>query len=236
MFVTDPAIAAWFKANRRPRRSRSSASAARLLVVVVGKWLHHRGRARRGAMRRCTIRSTLNDRLPPSVPMMTLEFHCASDTGRARSTTRTRPSSTRRPRWSCSPTAWAATTPARSRAACQRRSSRPSSAAGSPRRRSRRPTPTCAAPCRSASTTPTGRSTTPRNSNPQYAGMGTTLVVGVFRDNRLLLGHVGDSRCYRLRARPVRADHARSLAAAGADRRRPASPPSRRRSRRTRTW
>ena len=38
------------------------------------------------------------------------------------------------------------------------------------------------------------------NSNPQYAGMGTTLVVGVFRDNRLLLGHVGDSRGYRLRA------------------------------------
>jgi hypothetical protein len=35
------------------------------------------------------------------------------------------------------------------------------------------------------------------NSNPQYAGMGTTLVVAVFRDNRLLLGHVGDSRCYR---------------------------------------
>ena len=38
------------------------------------------------------------------------------------------------------------------------------------------------------------------NSNPQYAGMGTTLVVGVFRENRLLLGHVGDSRCYRLRS------------------------------------
>ena len=38
------------------------------------------------------------------------------------------------------------------------------------------------------------------NSNPQYAGMGTTLVVGVFRENRLLLGHVGDSRCYRHRA------------------------------------
>ncbi len=37
------------------------------------------------------------------------------------------------------------------------------------------------------------------NANPQYAGMGTTLVVGVFRDGRLLLGHVGDSRCYRLR-------------------------------------
>jgi protein phosphatase len=38
------------------------------------------------------------------------------------------------------------------------------------------------------------------NSNPQYSGMGTTLVVGVFQDGRLLLGHIGDSRCYRLRA------------------------------------
>lgn len=38
------------------------------------------------------------------------------------------------------------------------------------------------------------------NTNPQYAGMGTTLVVAVFRDGKLLLGHVGDSRCYRLRA------------------------------------
>ena len=37
------------------------------------------------------------------------------------------------------------------------------------------------------------------NSNPQYAGMGTTLVVAVFRETRLMLGHVGDSRCYRLR-------------------------------------
>ncbi len=37
------------------------------------------------------------------------------------------------------------------------------------------------------------------NSNPQYTGMGTTLVVGVFQDDRLLVGHIGDSRCYRLR-------------------------------------
>jgi serine/threonine protein phosphatase PrpC len=37
------------------------------------------------------------------------------------------------------------------------------------------------------------------NSNPQYAGMGTTLVVAVFREQRLLMGHVGDSRGYRLR-------------------------------------
>lgn len=37
------------------------------------------------------------------------------------------------------------------------------------------------------------------NSNPQYSGMGTTLVLGVFQDVRLVLGHIGDSRCYRLR-------------------------------------
>ena len=37
------------------------------------------------------------------------------------------------------------------------------------------------------------------NSNPQYAGMGTTLVLGVFRESRLIVGHVGDSRCYRFR-------------------------------------
>jgi len=36
-------------------------------------------------------------------------------------------------------------------------------------------------------------------SNPQYAGMGTTLVAGIFQGSRLILGHIGDSRCYRLR-------------------------------------
>ncbi len=38
------------------------------------------------------------------------------------------------------------------------------------------------------------------NVNAHYAGMGTTLVLAVFRENRVMLGHVGDSRCYRLRA------------------------------------
>lgn len=33
----------------------------------------------------------------------------------------------------------------------------------------------------------------------EYAGMGTTLVVGVFHGHDLVLGHIGDSRCYRLR-------------------------------------
>lgn len=35
--------------------------------------------------------------------------------------------------------------------------------------------------------------------NQQYAGMGTTLVVGVFHADNLVLGHIGDSRCYRFR-------------------------------------
>jgi len=37
------------------------------------------------------------------------------------------------------------------------------------------------------------------NANPQYAGMGTTLVVAAFRHANLVIGHVGDSRAYRLR-------------------------------------
>lgn len=34
---------------------------------------------------------------------------------------------------------------------------------------------------------------------PQCAGMGTTLVAAVFADNRVGVGHIGDSRMYRLR-------------------------------------
>ena len=37
------------------------------------------------------------------------------------------------------------------------------------------------------------------NSNPQYAGMGTTLVLAVFQEARVIVGHVGDSRCYLFR-------------------------------------
>ena len=37
------------------------------------------------------------------------------------------------------------------------------------------------------------------NANPQYAGMGTTLVVAVLREGQMRLGHVGDSRAYRWR-------------------------------------
>jgi protein phosphatase len=36
-------------------------------------------------------------------------------------------------------------------------------------------------------------------SQPQCAGMGTTLVAAVFTDNRVCVGHIGDSRMYRLR-------------------------------------
>jgi protein phosphatase len=37
------------------------------------------------------------------------------------------------------------------------------------------------------------------NSQPQYAGMGTTLVVALLADNHITVAHVGDSRLYRLR-------------------------------------
>lgn len=48
------------------------------------------------------------------------------------------------------------------------------------------------------------------NADARNAGMGTTLVTGVFRESRLLLGHVGDSRAYRLRdgmLRQITRDH-----------------------------
>jgi PPM family protein phosphatase len=37
------------------------------------------------------------------------------------------------------------------------------------------------------------------NSQPQYAGMGTTLVVALLCDNHICVAHIGDSRLYRLR-------------------------------------
>lgn len=36
-------------------------------------------------------------------------------------------------------------------------------------------------------------------SQPQYSGMGTTLVVAVFHDNQVTVAHIGDSRLYRSR-------------------------------------
>jgi PPM family protein phosphatase len=47
-------------------------------------------------------------------------------------------------------------------------------------------------------------------SQPQYAGMGTTLVVALFYDNRVLVAHLGDSRLYLHRdgsLRQVTRDH-----------------------------
>ncbi|MEJ2175932.1 MAG: protein phosphatase 2C domain-containing protein, partial [bacterium] len=41
-------------------------------------------------------------------------------------------------------------------------------------------------------------------SQPQYAGMGTTLVVCLFYDNRIMVGHLGDSRLYRLRNKKLK--------------------------------
>jgi serine/threonine protein phosphatase PrpC len=73
-------------------------------------------------------------------------------------------------------------------------------------------------------------------SQPQYAGMGTTLVVAVFHDNKVTVGHIGDSRLYRLRGEDFQADHARPFPAAGTDRQRPDHGRSRRATRRTRIW
>jgi len=42
-------------------------------------------------------------------------------------------------------------------------------------------------------------------SQPQYAGMGTTLVIGVFHDNSVTVAHIGDSRLYRLRGEDFQA-------------------------------
>jgi len=43
MFVTDPAVVAWFTANV-PHAEWIFGAGGAVLVVVVGKWLHHRGR------------------------------------------------------------------------------------------------------------------------------------------------------------------------------------------------
>lgn len=42
-------------------------------------------------------------------------------------------------------------------------------------------------------------------SQPQYAGMGTTIVAGLFYDNRVAVAHIGDSRMYRLRGEKLTA-------------------------------
>lgn len=47
-------------------------------------------------------------------------------------------------------------------------------------------------------------------SQPQYAGMGTTLVTALFYDNQVTVAHIGDSRLYRLRGGafgPITRDH-----------------------------
>jgi len=41
-------------------------------------------------------------------------------------------------------------------------------------------------------------------SQPQYSGMGTTLVVALFHDNKMTVAHIGDSRLYRLRGEELK--------------------------------
>jgi protein phosphatase len=39
--------------------------------------------------------------------------------------------------------------------------------------------------------------------HPQWSGMGTTLIMGLFVRDKVMLAHVGDSRCYRLRRKEL---------------------------------
>ncbi len=48
-------------------------------------------------------------------------------------------------------------------------------------------------------------------SNVNYSGMGTTLVVTLLHGGRLFLGHIGDSRCYRMRQQLVQITKDHSL-------------------------
>jgi protein phosphatase len=41
--------------------------------------------------------------------------------------------------------------------------------------------------------------------HPQWSGMGTTLILGLFVRDKIMLAHVGDSRCYRLRRKELEA-------------------------------
>jgi serine/threonine protein phosphatase PrpC len=41
-------------------------------------------------------------------------------------------------------------------------------------------------------------------SQPQYSGMGTTLVVALFHDNKMTVAHIGDSRLYRMRGEELK--------------------------------
>jgi protein phosphatase len=70
---------------------------------------------------------------------------------------------------------------------------------------------------------------------PECAGMGTTLVATVFFQNRVSIGHIGDSRCYRLRADKFeQLTHDHSLLQEQIDS--GMRPPSRPGTRSTRTW
>jgi hypothetical protein len=128
-----------------------------------------------------------------------LQFHPRTDPGLARENNEDSVAVDDASRWACWPMAWAATTPARLPVAwrpafIKSEMGRWLAEAGphANAKEVRRALEICVDNA--------NRSIfNAANSNPQYSGMGTTLVVGVFQDTRLMLGHIGDSRCYRLR-------------------------------------
>ena len=66
--------------------------------------------------------------------------------------------------------------------------------------------------CAKRSRSPTTRSTALASSRPEWHGMACVLTVAVVEDGRATIGHVGDTRLYKLRGDGDREDHARSLA------------------------
>ena len=101
------------------------------------------------------------------------------------------------PTCSSSPTAWAASRPASRPARWPSRSSPRRSPGGSAptrptprrsRRRSATPSPR-----------PTRRSSAPPERSTEFSNMGTTVVLALFRNDRVYVAGIGDSRAYRLR-------------------------------------
>ena len=181
------------------------------------------------------LAASMNDRVASTSPACRIRGWCAR-------TTRTRCSSTATPASRCSPTAWAATTPARSRAASPSTSCRagmmpelalrPRAVEG---RRAERPHARARCCCSSRSPSANKGIYEAAQARPECAGHGHDDRRGrVLRQPRLDRPH---RRLALLPAarREVRAAHARPLAAAGADRQRRSSRRSRRVTRSTRT-
>ena len=199
MLVTDVATRAWFAAHV-PHAALVAGAGGAALVVGRRPVAAPARPAAEGGLNRGTIRCAERSAPFTFVPMMTLEFHCASDTGRARNNNEDSAVVDEASAlvvladgmggYNAGEVASGMCTSFIKTELGRWLSEASESATDTDVRRAM---DICVDNANRAIFNAA-------NSNPQYAGMGTTLVVGVFRENRLLLGHVGDSRCYRLRS------------------------------------